>query len=318
MAECSTIQIKKEIKTEPIDEDDDAFVVCDSNDSDQKPNGDLQPTVRVDVKCEMNNDLDTIIKMSESLRGKLQGKLQGITSAKIKPVEPEPAPIAEVKTEVTDNCIVVINKNPEIDDLLENEEGIYFECDICLMRFQSQFTLNTHKQVRHNSGEFRCDLCGVVCETSRKYIDHRLLHFAPSNKMKGTCQELHPNGSMMRWLISYNQELDQFECDTCFLKFEGIDSLASHKLTHLPDLSFSCRQCKQKFRTRQFRDHHVDNKHRHARFTCKVCHQVLSNKHNLARHMIYHSSKRYYQCATCCELFKRKCEIEDHVQATGH
>ncbi|XP_073822629.1 uncharacterized protein [Musca autumnalis] len=93
-----------------------------------------------------------------------------------------------------------------------------FECDVCKKRFKNKPRLKAHMDT-HNESVYKCQDCGLVLNTKRTLLQHRLVH---SNDKR-------------------------FKCEFCDAAFKRAKSLKNHLILHSGLKPYKCQFCNRSF-----------------------------------------------------------------------
>ncbi|KPJ01330.1 Zinc finger protein 91 [Papilio xuthus] len=164
-----------------------------------------------------------------------------------------------------------------------------YSCEICGSGFMTLRLLKKHLEV-HESGNFHCDRCSKVFNTSYKLSLHiRGVHLKQYPRRCPMCPErFNSNYRRTKHLQDvHNQSTRVHKCKTCGRGF----NLRYHLVCHTRSVHL------------QERNHQ-----------CKICLQRFCNKETLKRHMVIHTGEKNYKCEMCGEAFLRRKNLRDHLR----
>ncbi|CAH2062216.1 unnamed protein product, partial [Iphiclides podalirius] len=164
-----------------------------------------------------------------------------------------------------------------------------YSCEICGSGFMTLRLLKKHLEV-HESGNFHCDRCNKVFNTSYKLSLHiRGVHLKQFPRRCPICPErFNSNYRRTKHLQDvHNQSTRVHKCKTCGRGF----NLKYHLVCHTRSVHL------------QERNHQ-----------CKVCSQRFCNKETLKRHMVIHTGEKNYKCDLCGQAFLRRKNLKDHLR----
>ncbi|XP_014359603.2 zinc finger protein 714 isoform X3 [Papilio machaon] len=164
-----------------------------------------------------------------------------------------------------------------------------YSCEICGSGFMTLRLLKKHLEV-HESGNFHCDRCNKVFNTSYKLSLHiRGVHLKQYPRRCPICPErFNSNYRRTKHLQDvHNQSTRVHKCKTCGRGF----NLRYHLVCHTRSVHL------------QERNHQ-----------CKICLQRFCNKETLKRHMVIHTGEKNYKCEMCGEAFLRRKNLRDHLR----
>ena len=151
------------------------------------------------------------------------------------------------------------NSTESIDVICQNE-GIRFSCDVCMKLFRSQVTLARHKK-RHTTNLNDDAISG-------KHIQKRL---RKRQKTENNSEHL---------------EVD-LRCHICQKEFLSKETLAKHKKRHTS--AFFCKSCTQGFNDKDSYEEHMNMRHEMVRFQCHICDKLFRQKRSLLCHIMAHT-----------------------------
>ncbi|GBP33057.1 Zinc finger protein 91 [Eumeta japonica] len=164
-----------------------------------------------------------------------------------------------------------------------------YSCDVCGSGFMTLRLLKKHLEV-HESGNFPCDRCEKVFNTSHKRSLHiRGVHLKQCPRRCPICPERF-NSNYRRTIHLqdvHNQSTRVHKCDICGRGFNLKYHLISHtRAVHLQERNQQCKLCLQRF----------------------------CSKETLKRHMVIHTGEKNYKCEVCGMAFLRRKNLKDHMR----
>jgi len=131
-----------------------------------------------------------------------------------------------------------------------------------------------------------------------------------SSSMESLTQE---DGSLIQPDNEKCMEIEKHTCDICFRIFNSIQSLKSHKRSHLSEKAFQCETCFKCFGERSTLKRHMYIHLEEKPFKCDHCERAFSDKSTLRRHTITHTGDKRFQCNICTKRFTRNEHLRQHM-----
>lgn len=105
-------------------------------------------------------------------------------------------------------------------------------------------------------------------------------------------------------------------CDFCGDKFQLKKTLLPHLYTHLPEQTFECFVCLEKFKDRVVYHSHLNqHKIKNSPFKCQFCDKGFNLKNTKIVHEM--SIHGFGNCEVCNFHFKDKKEMKEHLMSHG-
>jgi len=202
-----------------------------------------------------------------------------------------------------------LNENVDCNDNLKKK----FQCQICLINFESNNSLSHHLKSKHPSSCTVCKNCNFLisnvtnhqCSQKKKTV---------SNKICDTCGECTTD------LLKHNyhvHNVSPFSCDICPKKFSSKSKLKQHKINHskLPS-KFVCNICEQVFKKScNLKNHsliHSEDVDAIMK-SCHLCSYKTLIDSNLKRHLKIHKSK-IIKCTMCGKCVTNETSLRLHYK----
>lgn len=179
-------------------------------------------------------------------------------------------------------------------------------CHICHKNFQSERSLNAHKNVH----KFMCDNCGQYFRRKEDLITHLQNHSENNSsqqcdKKQFKCDACHKVFATRSGLNKHSKihSGNLFTCDICDKQFTEKGNLICHKRIHTGEKPYQCPICKRDFTQKSSLNSHVRNHSETKPFACRVCGKEFCKKRNLIIHEYIHSEVKPFKCDICNKQF---------------
>lgn len=164
-----------------------------------------------------------------------------------------------------------------------------FVCDLCDLCFKSRNAVYSHIR-KHVGQKFLCNICGK-CLSDRNNLTkhHKTVHLKEKNYQCPipSCQKRYDSSYRLRIHQNSHENIRQFACPLCPLKFLTSSSLSRHKQTV----------------------HKQGKLHE-----CNVCFRKFNVAYNMRAHMVTHTGIRPHNCQYCKADFQRKHKLVTHLK----
>ncbi|CAH1642758.1 unnamed protein product [Spodoptera littoralis] len=167
-----------------------------------------------------------------------------------------------------------------------------YKCELCILAFDHELTLQNHNEGRHKKDEdgFECNVCKSTLSTKVTFKEHVQRHYR------------------------------RLECMVCQKRYNHMSSALQHYTEqHSGDANtlFSCNKCEFTASTRRAYRYHLD-KHK-EKPSCSICGNQFVNSNGLKVHMytVHQQSSRQYKCEECNKQYRARSGLEAH-QKSAH
>ena len=118
-----------------------------------------------------------------------------------------------------------------------------YSCDQCGNIFKSLYLLRVHINAKHNSKEYRCELCQKNYNGSSAFMRHKkTMHGEEKNHHCPSCDYKAPTKSYLTAHMRVH-ESPRYSCPQCGKTFRQATALRSHVMTHTGQRPYGCDQC---------------------------------------------------------------------------
>ena len=187
------------------------------------------------------------------------------------------------------------SKDSSTKSLIEIQKP--FQCELCLIRFKQETSLNCHIASVHEGKKpfLQCEYCNMKF-TSKRFTDQKW--------------------SLMRHIASVHDGKKRFECDICNKQYTNKVGLEAHISTdHVGEKPFQCSSCDAKYAYKAHLSRHFQIVHQGIKpFQCTICKVKFTNKGSLNKHVdSVHEGKKPFQCDICQKSFTQKASMTTHI-----
>lgn len=185
--------------------------------------------------------------------------------------------------------------------------------------------LNRHVDIHHPSykrGEFVCAICGRPMNSKQSLIAHKWTHMNEAERAAAQDQGVEDPRLRM------NRQI--YQCSTCGKQFGRRSTLKIHEEVHQEQRQATmCPKCGKTFKGKNSLYYHQrlfcalmngEERSANTEVKCRFCGKAFKNSLFLNNHMkILHSENgkepdRTVPCPLCPKLFKRKKDVDAHLQ----
>ncbi|CAN7986052.1 unnamed protein product [Ixodes hexagonus] len=189
-------------------------------------------------------------------------------------------------------------------------------CGECFKKFTSYKVYLVHLHF-HVNGRFRCEQCGVVCDSRREGVRHLGQHDATARPLLCSVCGDDSHRNLQDFLVHSLSHDDRFPkrttCGVCGASVHRF-LLHRHLLQHHSIRKFSCKHCGHAYNSKPAMERHVAVVHERAkRYACDLCDRAYSQKCSLDYHVRTHSeNRRPFRCDMCSRAFPAKIALLLH------
>ncbi|XP_045182195.2 zinc finger protein 260-like [Mercenaria mercenaria] len=202
---------------------------------------------------------------------------------------------------------VEVDSDVEIDEIKEENEGMYYICQVCAKPFDSKKDVELHLATQECKGMekevkemYECGECKVLCSSMNSLASHMMVH-----KQKVIVVRHGLNEHLTR--VGYT-------CTTCHKVLGSKGNLAKHQIIHMGVKPYKCSFCNKEFSLKGNRDKHElihTDKRAHQ---CQICSKKFTLKGNLQQHILTHSTVKFFRCYLCDKEFTLKGNLDKHIK----
>ena len=151
--------------------------------------------------------------------------------------------------------------------------------------------------------KFRCEACEF---TGYSHVSVSI-HYAASHPpcYCSVCGKVYANPNALAHHMYIHDPDKPYQCEDCDQTFSFESELASHRMKHRTNPSFTCmfHKCGKQFRHMSELNAHMVV-HSGRLYNCKKCSYSTNNSRHLRDHQCSHSDEKKYKCKYCDERFK--------------
>ena len=265
--------VKKEIKTE----------VGESN---RRSAGFICPKCRSHFLCS-----DFFVEHVREHHSNFRCKAMDVNSKSLSHYHTQKDPTSDVDNCINNvtSCELIVNSESAVaKDMEKNLGARSHECKTCSRTFAIKSRLDRHEITHTGKKPFNCKTCSRYF--TRK--DHLMRHIKVT----------HPDNYTI-----------YLTCETCFLSFDNLSTLAVHKRTHKIRKNYKCETCLRSFTGKIDLIRHKRRHTGERPFRCETCSRAFFVKAHLNNHKITHTGEKPHKCDTCSRSFARKDYLRSHM-----
>ena len=169
-----------------------------------------------------------------------------------------------------------------------------FSCHVCGQRFTQRGNLDTHLKIHMGLKPYKCDSCEKAFTTSSGLKAHILVHTGERPFLCDSCDATFKSSSQLKThVMEKHLNLHRYQCTYCPVKYNRLELLRNHEMSHTGETPYKCSTCgkgfrrKDKLRNHEFLHGPDDSKYR---FPCEVCGKRFTQNNNLKTHFKSHHS----------------------------
>lgn len=206
------------------------------------------------------------------------------------------------------NKIAVVAKNAtQSEEIIEEEEGVEYKCQLCENIFTSLTGLKDHIKISHIINE-NDDLVEKN-DLSTEDIDYEDDMNAKLVTSENEIEIINENG----------ERKIKYSCKLCDRSYNAKNNLHRHiKDKHLPKTSepirqYKCEMCGRGFARKGLLERHRESHLERVAFQCEQCGEVFDKKKKLRLHVIKHETQKKFQCDVCNKWFLRATTLKVNI-----
>ncbi|XP_023948561.2 zinc finger protein 33B [Bicyclus anynana] len=231
--------------------------------------------------------------------------------------------------------IIEYADDSNIATVIQRDDGTFL-CE-CGEHFEDLSQYQNH-QLKHNSEEYLCNLCGKGFETGEILAGHMLLHsttgfyvacpFCDQDVKRNTltqhikythnskpqcnlCHKTFANQNNLKRHMMIHSGIKEFECDICHKRFHQKITMQTHRLTHINP--FTCYQCGIKFDSKLSLATHKGSDDCHKLRKSKVKEELMKT---VKQEIMTNAGKLLgYACSLCKKMFSVESALDQHVES---
>uniref|UniRef100_A0A182NMX5 C2H2-type domain-containing protein n=1 Tax=Anopheles dirus TaxID=7168 RepID=A0A182NMX5_9DIPT len=219
-----------------------------------------------------------------------------------------------------------------------------FICQFCPKSFHYLHHLQIHERTHTHEMPYQCTECPKAFAAKDRLVGHERTHRQHAGVVCDLCQKcFRTSKSLLKHkLIKHDQAVARFvpcECSQCGKVLQSQSAVTYH-LQHACTVSgwkmqpkeqtITCDRCKEKFRTEQLLQVHLESQHGQRalqhylessnleslkyKYQCDVCGMKFKQNIVLVRHKQRHDGIRPYQCELCDRSFTQKGTLKTHMR----
>ncbi|XP_056638265.1 zinc finger protein 239-like [Diorhabda sublineata] len=211
-------------------------------------------------------------------------------------------------------------KRKKIDEPKDEfEREVKFPCSICKKIFPSNRSLNNHCRRTHtqkNEKTFTCEVCGTICETRSKFVNHKLRHADKQFKCD-QCDKTYSTKAHLKVHLGVHANVRPYLCNVCGKDFNYANALTYHMRLHTGEKNYHCEYCSQRFRMINSLNRHLRTHTGEKPYKCQYCGRNFSSKGEVVCHEYIHTGYRPYHCKYCKKGFSKTHNLKIHLLSHG-
>lgn len=186
-----------------------------------------------------------------------------------------------------------------------------FACDICALRFPSQWAVTLHKRL-HN-GDFSCEFCNKKFSVRGKLERHRRIHTGEKPFVCPKCSKAFSDKRNLQSHMRCHTDERPYSCNVCHKAFRAKSHLTDHNRVHTIEKPFICHICGKSFKWKPTLNLHLKC-HAGEVFSCNTCGKNFSRRADLKNHILCHTEERPFKCGECEKSFKDLKTLRKHLK----
>lgn len=192
-----------------------------------------------------------------------------------------------------------------------------YYCQKCGNKFSSKKNLYDHNSKVHAEGNFECLECGKTF-TNKVYLT-RHNNYAHLNIDRCSChicgKSLANSILLNRHVKAVHEKIKEYRCPHCIYESGDPKLLKSHIDSAHLGISYECDICHSVFTSKTGLYNHSRTVHSDLRpFICQECGEAFKRKKNLDTHIDNKHSTVIYSCTKCDKVFKSKLSLDYHLK----
>ncbi|XP_059470355.1 zinc finger protein 11-like isoform X2 [Neocloeon triangulifer] len=209
--------------------------------------------------------------------------------------------------------VALREETPKVVEISTREEKKTFVCSDC-----GKSSLNFKSFARHCYSvhkKKKCKWCDTLFATTEEMNAHRIeAHGSTCDscgiKFKGI-------NTMLKHIRKEHPDFKANMCEKCGKSFISKYSLAAHYETHNLTTPYLCDSCGKSFKSKQKLRHHKcnpdDDEQVRSCNSCQICGNTYTFRSSLQRHLIRHTGNKRFQCHKCAKSFYGAVNLRNHM-----
>ena len=169
-----------------------------------------------------------------------------------------------------------------------------YSCHICGQRFTQKGNVDSHLMIHSGERPFKCNSCDKAFTTSGGLKAHYLVHTGERPYACDQCEAtFKSSGQLKNHVMEKHLQVYRYQCTYCPVKYNRLEMLRNHEMSHTGEAPFKCSTCGKGFRRKdKLKKHEIlhgpdEEKYR---YPCEVCGKRFTQNNNLKTHMKSHHS----------------------------
>ncbi|OXA45158.1 zinc finger protein 99 [Folsomia candida] len=199
------------------------------------------------------------------------------------------------------------------------------KCPKCTKTFKTNRSLTRHMVTHDPDAKVKCEVCGKISKNPHALSDH--MSSSHTNRKRPSCDTCHGQFSnfvsLRQHVNPFHSLIDRprFPCEFpgCEKTYKNKRHLSQHaKTEHAENLvRFSCRLCRNEFKTRNDLRKHISTHTTEKPYNCAICGRSFTQEFDMKSHEMTHldkSSRDLLQCHLCPRTFLRREGLQNHIR----
>ncbi|KAJ8676154.1 hypothetical protein QAD02_011940, partial [Eretmocerus hayati] len=136
-----------------------------------------------------------------------------------------------------------------------------YSCDLCSKNFRTKSSMDAHKLTHSDERSFQCEICDSRWKSKYNLNTHMNTHYRAKSFSCEFCDQKYQNERLLQKHMVLHGASTSFSCEICHRQFKSKRTLQAHKSSHSTPESnhkpFPCYCCGERYETLQLLDHHM-------------------------------------------------------------